>query len=271
MKKLIKRNLIIKLLPSLILVILLFSEGSLAVTTSDWIETFDDQTSLEDWESSFGQFSINETDGTLVSGSNCYTGGDYLETDYAPLACMNYLTRNSTATVGTWSFDVFLPTGMSNFIFYFMGSGSFETLYGGYHPNSGYYLIVSQYTISLKYTTPGMNSNDAWYYSYIEKFEYSQNRTIKPNLFGSWSNFRITRDSENNLELFLNNMLLLHGTNTLFNTSQIIHIEVPVNAKLDNISFTNEKHESNNAPSFEVPIILGSIMIATVLRKKLKK
>ncbi|MHA2319648.1 MAG: hypothetical protein ACXAC6_18065, partial [Candidatus Hodarchaeales archaeon] len=97
-----------------------------------WEDTFDTEDSLDDWEISHGNFNVNETQGTLVGGSDCYLE-PYVNW------CANYLWRNNTATTGTWSFDISFTEDFTFFIYYYVGISS---TVDGRHPTLGYSLLI---------------------------------------------------------------------------------------------------------------------------------
>ena len=221
--------------------------------TDDWIDTFDSADSLKDWRVPYGNYTVDENEHVLVA-SNCYETNGF---------CLSSLWRNSTASTGTWSFDLRILDNHSFFILYFLGISATSD---GLHPNTGYAFHIDRYKIfHLRYRQYGSNPIIS---------SYTPSNETK-----NWMHFDITRNSTGYMEIFLNHSSIITGSDNRFTSSENINFQLDNGAKLDNVSYTTTKittttttsNSSRNSPGFESPEIIFSFMVVYGLIKIRKK
>ena len=227
--------------------------------TDDWIDTFDSADSLKDWRVPYGNYTVDENEHVLVA-SNCYETNGF---------CLSSLWRNSTASTGTWSFDLRIVDNHSFFILYFLGISATSD---GLHPESGYAFHIDKYKVfHLRYRQYGLNP-------IINSYTPS-------NETKDWMHFDITRNSTGYMEIFLNYSSIITGQDNRYNSSENINFQLDNGAKLDNVSYktamiittatttttTTTSNSSNNSPGFVSTEIIFSFMVVYVLLKIGKK
>ncbi len=182
----------------------------------DWVETFESSDSLNDWDISHGNYTVNETLGTLVSGADyyhTYAGGrDWY---------LNYIWRNSTPITGKWSFDLFLPSNFTFFIFYYVG---ISAIADGSHPEAGYTFIINPTDIRINYRYASNNAGNL-------------DSIVLPDDFDGWHHFDINRNQTGHIWVLLNGTNILNGIDTYHTHSERINIQTEQGAMLDNISY----------------------------------
>jgi hypothetical protein len=212
-----------------------------------WEDTFDTIDSLDDWEVSHGNYTVDEAQGVLVGSADCYL-------EPGPNWCANYLWRNSTASTGTWSFDIILPETFLFFIYYYVGISSTAD---GRHPTSGYSLLIFPSEIWI-----GSDNGTLDSYTLVDSLD-------------GWQHFDIIRTETGHIQAFLNGTNILNGINTVHTFSEKINIQVEPETKLDNIIYSPEASISTTTTTAStnfssVVILLGSSGILVYVRKKTK-
>ena len=185
--------------------------GNASSNMDNWVDSFDSNDSLNDWTIDVGNFSVIKNEGVLVA-SDCYSESGF---------CLSSLWRNSTATTGTWSFDLRLSESHTFFMLYFVGHLVFTT-----HPASGYSVHVNKDKIlNLWYRDSNTNVK-------IDTYT-ADNETLN-----NWMHFDVKRNSTGYMEVYLNYIKIMTGQNTLVTESENINFQMDDGAKIDNVSYS---------------------------------
>ncbi|MFW9997025.1 MAG: hypothetical protein ACFFD4_33590 [Candidatus Odinarchaeota archaeon] len=207
-----------KVLLGCFLVVMFLTLGvavSAGADTIGWESTFDTVDSLDDWVISHGNCTVDEAQGTLVGGADCYSGGS---------VCLSYLWRNSTAMTGTWSFDILLPGNATFFIFYYVG---ISAIADGSHPEAGYTFIIQPPEIKINYRYSSSNRGNL-------------DSHVPADGIVGWQHFDIARNDAGKIWVCLNGTKILEATDTYHTSSEKINIQLEPGVRMDNISYKPE-------------------------------
>lgn len=211
-----------------------------------WQDTFDDSTSLDNYEIVNGDLS---SDGVLTS-LGCENA-----CDYGPA----YFYRNSIASTGTWSFDFNLT---SSLFFYFVGIGkvSGHALF----PKHGYNLNIrpSLKLFTLDFVTTTVTT--------LDTFE-SDDSVI------GWMHIDITRNDDGEISIYLDGTSIIETIQTDLTSSEHINIQLTKNSQLDNLVYSNtvdtptEKSEDDDSPiplNYVLTGLIFAVFIISITRSQ---
>ncbi|MFX1512323.1 MAG: hypothetical protein ACFFCQ_07040 [Promethearchaeota archaeon] len=205
-----------------LLVISLLSKPDSVNAALVWEETFIDESYLENWWISHGNFTVQ--DGFLNGSSDCWSKEGY------PY-CINSMWKNHTAVTGTWSLDVNFDDSERFLFFYFMGLDITPDVCGC-HPEYGFILIINE-------RTQGKKVNIAYRAVDPKDRGIKRNYSLTTEQLSGWLHFDITRTEVGRMVVYLNGSLILDYTNNNFTTSEHVNIHVTEGVKLDNIKYSD--------------------------------
>jgi hypothetical protein len=214
-----------------------------------WEDTFDTENSLQDWEISHGNYSVDEAEGVLVGSVDCYydSGFDW---------CANYLWRDSTASTGTWSFDILLPENFAFFFFYYVG---ISAIADGRHPDAGYTFIMNPSEIKINYRYSSSNRGNLDTYVLTDSVD-------------GWQHFDITRNETGHIWVLLNGTKILNALDQFHTSSESINIQAEPRTRLDNITYSpldpNPTSTQEISPSWTLMVVIMSITALQITQKK---
>ncbi|MHA2252929.1 MAG: hypothetical protein ACXAD7_21380 [Candidatus Kariarchaeaceae archaeon] len=236
---------------SIIGLIILILTGSRTVYSEIiWSENFDEENSLDDWDITYGNWSIQKK--TLLL-DNC----TFIQSRQD---CISSIWHAQTRVTGTWSFDILPSIGNAfGVIIWFIGNG--ETSYlEGFHPHEGYAVhFFANGEIGLDFGADG-------------SFQYSIDTHISDQPLLGWQHIDITRDTEGEIIVYLNGTEILDGKHTTITSSENINIRSEIDVQLDNfgISDLNEvqTEESPMIFSYGLMLLMISIIYSKIIKPK---
>lgn len=210
-----------------------------------WQDTFDDSSSLENYEIVNGEL---RSDGVLTSlgcdNADCVFGS-------------TYFYRNSSGVTGAWSFDFNLTSSL-NFFFIGVGKVSGHALF----PKQGYNLVIrpSQKSFTLDYISSSISTLDSY--------------TSDKSLVG-WMHVDITRDEAGEIIVYLNGDSIIETIQADLTSSEHINIQLTKDSQLDNLIYSNtadlpsEKSDEEESPV--MIIYVSSSYVILIFLRRVKK
>jgi len=222
--------------------VILLSGFSTVHGNTVWQDTFEDSTSLNNYEIVNGEL---RSDGVLTS-----LGCDNIDCIFGS----TYFFRNSLGTTGAWSFD-FNITSSLNFFFIGIGKVSGHALF----PKQGYNLIIrpSQKSFTLDYVSSSIFNLDSY--------------TTDESLVG-WMHIDITRDEAGEIIVYLGGNSIIETKQADLTSSQHINIQLTKGSQIDNLAYRNSLDlPSEKSDSPIMVITASSSYVLLIFLKKVKK
>ena len=174
--------------------------------------------------------------------------------------CLNSIWKASDSYTGYWSFDLFLATNHTFFIFYFIGLSSSN----GIHPEQGYTFHINDtrgFDLRYRYSNSVRGPLDSYYPPSSET--------------NTWMHIDIARNNTGYMQVFLNEELILKGQDNTYQSSENINFQLEPNAKIDNVSYEQQlpgnlsSSSSSQTINFDLIssfLVIGSLSL--IIRKK---
>ena len=213
----------------------ILSRNAYQLSSEVWSDDFENVTrSLDEWT-----FDGWDPPNITLSNGLLYTDGPDT----------NLLTHNSTTAVGTWSFDLFLEESNDYFTFVYFMSPYWELDWFDYEGNVFYIYTVQ----SQNYYFLGNDQHIGGMYD-LDEVQFIS--------VSGWRHIDITRQSDHNMFVFLNGVLLLQGTDSDQSTSEFFKVLSSDYAVFDNITVSDTVDLDGVPPHWTEPLVNHTINYA---------
>ena len=205
-----------------------------------WSDSFDD---LSNWNVTHGAF--DDKNG-VITPNTCFEGSRY-ENSGGPYTCVGALWHDSSAVIGSWSFDLYMA-GSKSLIWINIASNGpancTESVKCNAVPNASYYLVLIG--SDHGFSNNGVSHSIDFGYFIEENCqcgEFPRPKALFNELtYGLWMRVHITRDMIGNMSLYINTEYITSFAeiNPLLNESSFLGIDLSMGDKLDNVTYWNE-------------------------------